>query len=237
MRILGAVLVLAACGSSGSTIDQPDFPDDKKLHDLSSETAEAKIIRWGGKQVSLADLPMISGAIGLPMTGTGDVAIDITVPKVDGKPDYARATGSASINCTKCQLGDDKTKLKLGSSKRAAAFVGDGLEFSHLTIDRLDAKVTVGDGKLDLTSWKLSSPDLEVEVSLSMKLATKFRDSSVSGCVRFKATEALKTRDPKMHALLSLTGAMRGADGFEHIQLEGTGRDIRRLARECGPKT
>jgi hypothetical protein len=51
--------------------------------------------------------------------------------------------------------------------------------------------------------------------------------------MRFKATEALKKRDATTSAVLALTGAARGADGFDHIELSGTVDHVRRMSREC----
>lgn len=225
-----AVVVLVGCGSSSV-----DLPDDHKLHDQSAETAESLHIRYGGTQVPLAELAMVTAAIGLPVSGTTDVSVDVTVPKVSGQATYGQAKGTISVGCTKCQIGDDKTKLRFGAKNaRTASFLGEGIDFSHLAIDSLDAKVSIESGKLQLTSWKLASPDLELQVALSMTLATPFKTSEVDGCIRFKPSKELDKRDPKMASLLMLTGASQGSDGMYHIKLEGPVGNLRRLAKECG---
>jgi hypothetical protein len=166
-----AVVLLAACGSSsesgpGSAI----VPDDHKLHDLGKDAPDVLRMAWFGKQVSLADLPMVNEQVGLPVTGTADVAIDIEVPKTGGTPDFRRAKGTVSIACTKCQIGDDQAKLKpKARNARQSAFVGDGIAFGHIAIDSFDAKLVIGAGRAELTSWKLVSPDLG---SVSMALGS-----------------------------------------------------------------
>jgi type II secretion system protein N len=224
-----AIVVLVGCGSS------VDIPDDHKLHDLSADTAESLHLRYGGTQVPLGELAMVGVAIGLPVSGTADVAVDVKVPKVSGRLEYGQAKGTISVGCTKCQIGDDKTKLRFGAKNaRTASFLGDGIDFSHLAIDSLDAKLSIESGKLQLTSWKLASPDLELEVALSMTLATPFEASAMDGCIRFKPSKELDKRDPKMASLLMLTGANQGSDGMYHIKLEGSVGNVRRLAKECG---
>lgn len=227
MRTLAAVSILVGCGSS------PEVPDDHQLHDLSSDTADTLRVRHAGKEVALADLE-IARTIGLPVSGTADIAVDITMPKTAGVPVFARAEGTISIACTKCQLGDDKTKLTFEPGTAGArGFLGDGFDFGHLTVDRLEAKVAIGDGALSLTSWTLASPDLELDVAYTMKLAATYADSTVDGCIRFKPTEALEQRDPKTYSLLVLTGASRADDGHYHIKLEGRAGALRRLAKQC----
>ncbi len=221
------VLLLVACGSSSNP---RTVPDDHELHDLSSETSDAKLVRFGGKAVSLTDLPIVADKLGLPVAGTADVMIDVAVPKTRGRLDYAKASGTIAIACTRCQLGDDRARLVLAS---LAELAPDGIPFGHLTIDHLAVEATITAGKLALTSWKLRSPDFELSLSLSIGLASTFEDSAITGCVRFKPTAALRARDPRMHDMVSLTGAPLAADGMFTIKLEGQYGETKRLAKGC----
>lgn len=224
MRNLAVVVVLVGCGSS------PEIPDDQKLHDLSTETADSVRIRYGGKQVPLAELAMVRESLGLPLTGVVDVDIDITAPRTRGAIDYSKAKGAIAVACANCQIGDDKTKLTLGPK---GGFLGDGIEFSHVSIGSFDAKLAIDAGTLKLTAWKFDSPELDIEASLTMKLAPDFDASEVDGCIRFKPNKDLEKRDPKLHALLTITGASLGSDSMFHIKLEGPAGGVRRLAKEC----
>ncbi len=222
------LVLLLACGSPNPR----DVPLDHELHDLSSETDEAKHLRYGGKQVSLAKLP-VADKVGLPVSGTADVMVDIAIPKTAGTLDYAKATGSISITCTQCQLGDDHTKLRLGDELMAALDI-DGIAFGHLTAHRLEATFIIANGRLVLRTFKLASPDIELTFSLALDLAIDLDASVVRGCLRFRPTEALRARDPKLFDLLRLTGAARSDDGFEQVQLAGTFGTVKRLGRPCG---
>jgi type II secretion system protein N len=231
------LVFVAACGSSGSASDPPEFPDDHKLHDLSTDDAQASRLRYGGKQVSLADVPILADRIGLPITGTGDVSIDLTIPKVGNTPDYTKATGTISITCTKCQIGDDKARLKMPArNASASAFGAEGLAFGHVAIDHLEMNLTAANGRIELTHWKFASPDVDLDLSLTLQLSKSLQDSGVESCVRFKPTDTLEKRDPKTHTMLSLTGANRGSDAYFSIAVEGSIKNARRLARECSTK-
>lgn len=225
-----AAVVLVACGSSSEDGREPSsFPDDHAFHNNNSETDDMLYVRQGGRQVPVATLPAVAKRIGLPVTGTADIAISVDVPLVNQATDYTRAVGSAAISCTACQIGDDKSKLNLSS------IIGGGIDVSHLTVDRLEAKATVGGGKLELTTWQFSSPDLELDVALRVTFAAaSVFDSKVDGCITFNPTKALEARDPKLYSLLGLTGASRGRDGKFHIKLEGPIHNLRRLAQDCG---
>ncbi len=241
-------LVVAACGSSSQpsssgspspSAGPPSAPPRPalvagKLLDTSSDAADAVTMQYSGKGVSLADLPAVAERIGLPVSGKADFSIDIIVPKTKGVADYTKATGRIELACTKCQIGDDAAKLQLASkSARTNAFAGDGIPFGHLAIDSFEAKLDIIGGKLELTSWKLASPDLEMQTTLAVTFAKSLDLSAVEGCMRYKPSAELAKRDQKTHDMLALTGAMRGSDGFDQIALQGTVAQLRKLARDC----
>jgi len=68
-----------------------------------------------------------------------------------------------------------------------------------------------------------------------MKLEPDIMDSMVTGCLRFKGTDALLKRDRKTYDAINLSGAERRSDGFFHITLTDKLREMKRLNQECGP--
>lgn len=224
-KALAVAVVLAGCGSS------VDVPDDQKLHDLSSDSSDTLRIRYGGKQVPLADIPGISDQLGgLPVSGIADVAIDISVPKVKGRPDFAKANGSIAVSCASCQLGNDNKKLDI-----AGPFgpVEGGIYFGHVSIGSFDTAIAIDAGKVKMTSWKFASPDIDLQLGLEMQLATDPSESTIDGCIKFKPTKDLQKRDPKTHDVLSLTGASLQEDGMFHIKIEGSPSAMKRLSKPC----
>ena len=246
MRAFEAVPVMflvVACGSSPETTSStspPPSPEPAakpvaagKLHDASKDEADGLTMRYTGKGVSLAELPMVADKIGLPVSGTADFSIDIVVPKVKGALDYSKATGRIELACRKCQIGDDVAKLQLTKNDRAKQFAPEGMAFGHVAIDRFEAKLDIIGGKLELTSWQVDSPDLEMQSALAVTFASTLDASALTGCMRYKPTEALHKRDPRTHDVLMLTGAQRGADGFFQIALAGTLGTTKKLAHDC----
>jgi hypothetical protein len=230
-----AVGVAVGCSSSAErgrgsvTVPATPPPADHVLHDRSEATADVARIRYDGRSVSVADIPAAAMRLGLPVLGTADVAIDVSIPIANGARDYRRARGTVDIRCTKCQLGDDVAKLK-----HAADFVGDGIYFGHVAFDRLEARLQIGDGRIALARWVVDSPDVTIELALDIDLASTYEGSGIRGCLRFKDKPALRQRDPKMSALLSITGAPLGPDGLFHVELAGTLGEVKWLGRACG---
>lgn len=240
--------VVVGCGSSSTTPPPqpsptpsptnpartpPGDPPRGKLQDQSKDEADGLTVRYRGTGVSLAELPAVAQRFGIPLSGKADFEIDVIVPKIRGMPDYTQATGSIDLACTKCQIGDDVAKLRLPPKNGRAGFADDGFPFGKLLVDRFEAKARITGGKLELTSWKVESPDLAMEANLTVTFSRALEASALEGCMRWKPSPELEQRDPKTHAMLLLTGARRGADGYFQIQLGGTVGESRKLARDC----
>ena len=236
-----ALVLAAACGSS--THPPPPAPspaptpasDDHALHDRSEIAATAQRLRYEGRGVALTDMPAAAVAVGLPLAGTADVAIDITIPVAGGARDYRRARGSIEVRCAQCIIGDDVAKLAPRTrSKRTDAFVGDGFFFGHIAFDRVEARIEIKDGRAELVRWVADSPDMTLDLALAVDLADTYGRSALRGCLRFKGKPALRARDPRTDALLSATGAPLGSDDLFHIELAGSPDEPKLLGHLCG---
>lgn len=201
-------------------------------------------LRISGSDVPSEQLPMREVLSNLPMSGDVDFDFDLDLPNdklKSGKtgPDWTKAVGSAELTCpSNCVIGDGKAKLKLkAKNSRSQAFAGDGTAFGKINVQSLEAKIELKDGKVDITKFDAKSSDVELHVDFSMTLAQNIDQSAVGGCIRFKGSEALRKREPKTADAISLTGAARHTDGLDHIKLEGTFKEMRKLAKVCGPGT
>jgi len=233
------LLFLAACSSPSSRAPAPAPAPALRPgvldrgSTIDHDTAHIYAI---GHAVALGEIPMLD-AIGLPVSGTADVDVDLHVPIVAGHQDFRHATGHAKLSCTSaCTLGDDVAKLVPHTqSTQAAAFAGDGIQFGHLTFTKLQLEATFADGHADITRWIAESPDVVFQLGVHFDLAEQLERSMVTGCVRFKPTPALAERDPHTNAVLATTGAPLAPDGLFTIKLEGRADDLKRLGVVCGP--
>jgi type II secretion system protein N len=193
-----------------------------------------------GEDVPSANLPTRE-AFGLPMSGKLRFAVTLELPNEKAKsgktgPDWSKADGALELACPSgCTIGDGKSKLKMAlKNKGQQAFAEGGIDFGKLTLDSLLADVELKTGKLDLTKLETKSDDGEVHVDFDMMLNQDPMQSQVTGCLRFRGSDALLKREPKTHAALSTTGAPVGPDNLFHIKLDGPLHDVRRLGQVCG---
>jgi type II secretion system protein N len=194
------------------------------------------------------DLPSTSlpvRELGLPMSGKVRFAFNLELPNDKAKtgkvsPNWAKADGGVELVCPSgCTIGDGKSKLKLTTNNvRQQEFLdqgGGGIDFGKVTIDSLFVAVEIKNGKLEITKFDTKSPDGELHAAFSMALNQDFQSSLVTGCLRFRGSDALLKREPKTHAAISTTGAPLGPDNLFHIKLDGQLRQMRRLGVVCGP--
>jgi type II secretion system protein N len=235
-----AILASAGCGSSAATVPAPPFaaapaaspPATDQLAITTAFEAGVEHVRVTGSGVELETLP-VADWIGLPMSGRASIAVDVRVPVAHGRRDWSKAAGDVRLDCTSCRLGDDRAKLRLAVPKRAAVLAGNGIEFGHVALDSVSIALRVGDGHATITRWQIGSLDLAFEMSLDIALAAAFDDSTVTGCLQFMPTEALRLREPSTFAAIMVTGAEMAPKGKFEIRLAGTFGDVRRLAQTC----
>lgn len=193
-----------------------------------------------GEDLAGATLPMRE-FVGLPISGKLRFAFDLDLPNEKTKtgnvvPSWVKARGAVELACPSgCAVGDGKTKLKVNLKNRSQqAMVENGIEFGKLNVDTLLADVAIKDGKMSITRFDVKSGDGELHVDFDMALAQDFGASLVTGCLRFKGSDALLKREPRTHAQISTTGAPLGPDNLFHIKLDGPLREMRRLGQVCG---
>jgi hypothetical protein len=161
--------------------------------------------------------------IDLPVDGDGKLVVSKSL--ID-PADWSTVRGHAIFLCEHCTLGDDRATLP------APAALDPGIYFGHLTFDSIDARADFADGKVHARA-SVQSTDLELEVRVDGTLAKQVNESTLGGCIRFRPTDALRGRDPKMHTLLEITGAERDDIGWFHIMLQGRPADLKWRAKRC----
>jgi type II secretion system protein N len=192
-----------------------------------------------GEALPSASLP-VRELVGLPMSGKIGFAVLLDLPNEKSKSgrvaaNWAKAEGAIALSCPSgCTVGDGKSKLKAKLKNRAQqAFAEGGIDFGKVTIDTLFANVTIKDGKLTVSRFDAKSTDGDLRVEFDVALNPDISSSTVTGCLRFKGSDALLKREAKTHAAISTTGAPLGPDNLFHIKLDGQLREVRRLGQVC----
>jgi len=229
--------VLVACGSSPAPgpapVPPPPAPQDHALHETSTAEPGGTRLRKTAHGLVLNDQPFVDW-IGVPVSGSADLSVDLFLPDDHGHTDYRGATGELVVSCAAgCTIGDDHTPVQTGSEDARTARFARDLWFGHITIDRFEARITFANGRAQLTTWSVVSKDVQVELKLRLELARELVDSEVTGCLRVRATRELRARDTKLDALLAATGAPLDAEGLFNFRLAGRMLDIKRFAQIC----
>jgi hypothetical protein len=216
---------LAACGAAAAPMEKTAVAppaDDHELHVDVATGADGLHIKIVGHAVELAHAP-IADLIGMPASGTADVAIDVVVPIDHGARDFRGAKGAIDLRCiAQCALGDDAAPTRVGRRDF-------GIDLGKLPIDDFELHASIGDGKVEITKWMLHVGGVEVAIAGSIELARTLDESVVNGCARFRPIQA----DEKMRAITATTGAPIAGDGFYNIRLTGRFGDMHRLAQVC----
>lgn len=225
-----AIALLVGCGSGTAPPSTPTPDRTGRQATLSVETRyfdDGVTYYVSSPGVELAKLPTIEW-LGLPWSGRGTIGVMVQVPLANGVQDWSRAEGEIKVGCESCQMGDDEAKLPFGGG-----FAGDGFAFGHLTFSKIEAQLKVTGGTVELTTWKLESKDVKVEITGRMSLMPTLDDSHVEACLRFSATPELVQRDQRLATLLSVTGAAAAGDGMYNVRISGPLANPRRLAQVC----
>jgi hypothetical protein len=171
---------------------------------------------------ALEELPVREWTLGLPVYGDGKLTVSKSLLDV---ADWSKANGHVRFDCEDCTLGNDRAPMQLGEP------IGD-VPFTSLTVDEVSATADFANGRMHLTSrWR--SEDFELDARVDATLAKVAADAQLAGCVKFRPTEALRERDPKMHALISTTGAGQDGAGWFTIAIDGTLGEMKRRASAC----
>jgi hypothetical protein len=175
------------------------------------------------RSYGLDDLPVTAWTAGLPVTGDGKLVVALSPAE---PTDWSVVTGHVTFTCDGCTLGDDRAQLQI------EFWDSKGVDFGHLTFDTVRARADFAGGRVRVTAeWR--SPELELDAVVHGELAPAAADTRLDGCVRFRPTDALRQRDVKLHALVSITGAPADDAGRFFITLDGTLGEMRRLGKIC----
>jgi type II secretion system protein N len=135
--------------------------------------------------VDLGQVPMITQALGLPVEGTIDGTVKLTLP--DQKA--SKATGAVSLDMTNVAVGDGKAKLQ-GMLALPRILVG-GFELTG------DAK----DGVLKISKISAGGKDVELQGDGRVQLREQLADSFTDMNLKFKINDAYRGKNDTTKSL------------------------------------
>lgn len=171
-------------------------------------------------EINLAELPGIKESIGLPLAGTISAQIEMLLPKLHA----VEADGRIEISCSDCSVGDGKAKLKVPSNPLLA----EGLTMPKLRFGDLEGTIVFTKGNGQIEGLHSKSPDIELDIDGTVRLADPVEMSQVDLYIKFKLSDKLVKSNDKFQLLLQFA-EMQGkrSDGFFGFRMQGSPRRLR----------
>lgn len=157
----------------------------------TSESDGTRAVELTIEDVSLADAPLLSEAIGLPMTGTVGGTLDFRLP--EGK--LAKADGTLNLEIVGLSAGDGKAKIR------------DTIALPKVEAGDLKVVGDASEGQLKFTDFSAKGPDLELIAEGNMRLRDPLPSSLLSLTARFRFTERYQTKSELTKVLFGAPGS------------------------------
>jgi len=177
--------------------------------------------------MSLARLPAVQEFVGLPVKGVLAGEVKLVVPQNR----WSESSGSISIECEGCSVGDGKAKLKIPGN----ALTAQGITMPRIRLGQFGGEIKVEKGVASLENVSAKSPDVEVVLEGDVHLRKPIGFSNSQAYLRFKISPELKKRDPKFELLESGMAQAKRPDGFLGLRLVGTLKNMRPVPSAVGP--
>ncbi|MGB5702635.1 MAG: type II secretion system protein GspN [Polyangiales bacterium] len=146
------------------------------------------------EDVALGAIPALRKFTKVPMTGTLNAEIDVSMPS-----EVAESTGNVELTIEALNLGDGETQLDIPG-------------WGGLTLDRADAGnlellATIDEGAATIERAESHGPDLKLDAVGRVRLVRPMKRSEVNLMVRVKIEDAYKERSAKVATMLELASA------------------------------
>lgn len=154
--------------------------------------------------------------IGVPLKGTADGDIDLTLAPVP-----ADSHGAINLTVDKLLLADSKTAVKVPG-------MSGGLTLATLDAGKLELKVTIKDGVATIERMESKGKDLELSGSGSIRLANPVSQSRADVLLSVKIDDKYKQQSERTKMMFELmeqnpiTSAAKTSDGSLRFRLTGT---------------
>jgi type II secretion system protein N len=231
-RIEVDVGVLALMGGSIDIAFDGDVSGGSVRGRVRASKAQAKLdIRTSG--VPFENLPGIKTVTGgVPMTGSLEARVDITLPK--GK--WREANGVMTLECQSCTIGDGVAKIRPQAPGQQSAFSDGGFTLPKLKLGKLGGKLVVAKGLGKFENFEGKSPDGELYLDGDIRFEDPFVRSQVTAYMRFKSSDELKKREPVMSDIeLLMKAASLRPDGYYGVKVTGPLNALRFLGSKISP--
>jgi type II secretion system protein N len=171
-------------GSFGATIQSGEIEGTFSSSD-AEQSLDVKL-----SKVGVGDIPILSDLAGLPLKGTVDGQVEITLPEKNP----SKAEGKIELDLTGLAAGDGKSKiLKV-------------IALPELKVGSLKLAATITEGRVKLDSATAKGPDFEMVMDGNVRLREPMTSSMLDLGMRFKFLDSYKNKNDITKGLFGTAG-------------------------------
>ncbi len=166
----------------GDGVIETEFKiDGKGTSKLSVET----------NKLETSKVPNVEKVMGIPLAGPLDANIQLSFPSKKGRVLWERPTGKVKLRCKDCEMGDGVETVEFAMSPKADAEVVK-MEVPRLELGDFGGELDVKNGTITFNDFGSQSPDGELSVNGTLKLAKKSKAWDFDQCWKFSVSEKVK---------------------------------------------
>lgn len=191
------------------------------------------IIDLRSRELPLATVPGIRSATGgVPMDGGLNATVKIRLPK--GR--WKEAEGLIETSCEECTIGDGIAKIRPMSTTQRNAFADEGFTLPKLRLGSIGGKIVISKGLGYFEQFEAKSPDGELYLEAEIRFDDPFGKSQVTGYMKFRSSDELRQREPKMADMEKFMEAgARRPDGLLGVRITGPVNGLKYIPSKQSP--
>lgn len=173
--------------------------DDATIHAAYTRNDSESTVKIDVDSLALYDVPKLQQAVNAPLVGLFGLHVDMTMPENQ----FSKATGSISIECSGCKIGDGETLLFLPG---ASGIMAKGMTLPEIDLGTLSGTLVVADGKATAEKFETSSDDITLKITGGLNLADPFSKSEFAFDMKLLLTPALQDRSEPLKLMYQTAG-------------------------------
>jgi type II secretion system protein N len=173
--------------------------DEATIHAAYTRSDSESTVKIDVDALALYDVPKLQQAVNAPLVGLFALHVDMTMPENQ----FAKATGSISIECSGCKIGDGETLMFVPG---ASGLLSKGLTLPEIDLGTLTGTLVVADGKATAEKFETSSDDITLKITGGLNLADPFSKSEFAFDLKLLLTPALQERSEPLKLMYQTAG-------------------------------
>lgn len=178
------------------------------------DTEESREVSIDLDDVGVSGIPMLADIVGLPMGGKVEGSVELVAPEQK----LSKANGTIELKVVDLTVGDGKAKIR------------NTIALPQLDAGELNLKAKITEGKLEIETFTVQGPDIDLKAEGAMRLRDPFEMSLAEITLEFKFQDAFKSKNDLTRGLFGAPNSpVPGA-----FDLDGKNRQAKRADGSYG---